>query len=202
MKKVVALFFGLITLLPFIFIGWLLYKAYPSTPVAILNLLIIMTGVMIAFTVYLKAVKRATSDQESLTADFPPLELGLKPVSPAEFCKNYESKQGNLYFILEEEVENIQLLKAEYDKLRDELHLKFDQGITLTFRSVLFLHVGDHQFAIKHVDEFSMKNKQGTHRFEKYRNEITVLTSIEKEAVKISKQEAVCVFEWEKLDHK
>jgi len=80
---------------------------------------------------------------------------------------------------------------VDYDKLRDELQLKFEQGITLTFRSVLFLLVGDYQFAIKHVDEFSMKNKQGT-----YRNEITVLTSSEKEAVKISKQEAVCVFEW------
>jgi len=86
---------------------------------------------------------------------------------------------------------SVTVTQVDYDKLRDELQLKFEQGITLTFRSVLFLLVGDYQFAIKHVDEFSMKNKQGT-----YRNEITVLTSSEKEAVKISKQEAVCVFEW------
>jgi amino acid transporter len=91
MKKFTAFVFALLTLLPFVVIAWLLYSNFASTPVAIINLLIIMTGVMLAFIVYNRII--IGKDENSIKANtehYPHIESALIYVLPSDFVSKLE----------------------------------------------------------------------------------------------------------------
>src|SRR5690554_8042094 len=91
MKKFTAFTLAILTLIPFVVIAWLLYSNFHSTPVAIFNLLIIMTGVMLSFIVYSRVLNGSNNNYVKVnTEHYPYIEGALIYVMPSDFVSKLE----------------------------------------------------------------------------------------------------------------
>lgn len=155
MKKFTAFALSLLTIVPFVAIAWLLYSNFHSTPVVIVNLLIVMTGVMLAFIVYNRIVVGSDKNSIKVNMDhFPYIERALIYVLPSDFVAKLEKTKGKIYLASTDEVESdVTLLDGEYNKLTDEITLKFSNGIGLMVRGSTTVAVGDNQFLFYGFEE-------------------------------------------------
>lgn len=164
MKKFAAISLALIVTFIFALIGWFLYKAYPTTPVLIINLVLIMTGVLLGYTVYNKIyVDSVTNYYEYLENKFPEPEMALIYAVPDDFCNKIEYNTGSIYIVgLDEIVEGVKLTKATYNKLIDEVEITYTKGIKIKVRGLNTIAVGDEQFMFYGFKEmeFVSKNEQ------------------------------------------
>jgi hypothetical protein len=155
MKKFTAFVFALLTLLPFVVIAWLLYSNFASTPVAIINLLIIMTGVMLAFIVYNRII--IGKDENSIKANtehYPHIESALIYVLPSDFVSKLEKTKGKIFMVSTDEIEkDITLINGEYNKLTDVISLTYSNGISTTIKGATTIAVGDNQFLFYGFEE-------------------------------------------------
>jgi|SRR5690554_1465335 len=155
MKKFTAILLALLTIIPFAAIAWLLYSNIPSTPVAIINLLIIMTGVILAFFVYNRTLNGKTDNSIKANTDhYPHIESALIYVTPLDFCTKLEKNKGKLFMVSSEEAEkDITIVGGEYNKLTDVITLTYTNGLSTTISGVRTVAVGDNQFLFFGFDE-------------------------------------------------
>lgn len=155
MKKFTAFVLSLLTIVPFATIAWLLYSNFPTTPVVIINLLILMTGVLLAFIVYNRTM--VSSDKNSIkvnTDHFPYMERALIYVMPQDFVSKLEKNRGKIFLVSTDEVESeVSLIDGDFNKLRDIITLRYTNGITTKIRGSRTVAVGDNQFLFYGFDE-------------------------------------------------
>ncbi|HLW39189.1 MAG TPA: hypothetical protein VKX31_02275 [Brumimicrobium sp.] len=198
MKKLIGIILGLLTLAPFIGIAFLFYVKLQSTPALIVILIVLMTGVMLAYFVYTKKAKNLVLDgaTENPTT-FPKIESGLIHVAPAVFCEKLEKTQGNLYLIGFAEPETqLSLVDGSYNKLTDETVLRFSDGIRLELKGVSTISVGNNQFIIKDAKEIEfIKGKQRA-RLQFIGKKVYISSGIQKEEIRIDNKGAKMLFEF------
>src|SRR5690606_31412987 len=100
MKKIIAVCLALLVLLPFVFLSFWIYGELQTTPALIVTLVVLMTGVILAYYVYSKKVKKLIPDIKNAEHDFfPETEKDLLFVSPLSFCEKLEKTKGDLYLL-------------------------------------------------------------------------------------------------------
>lgn len=161
MKKFTAISLALIIVLVFALIGWFLYKTYPTTPVLIINLVLIMTGVLLGYTVYNRIyIDSITNYYEYDGSKFPELEMSLIYAVPDDFCNKIDYNKGAMNIIgVDDIIHNVKVTKATYNKLIDEVELKFDPGITINVKGLHTIAVGDEQFMFYGFKEMKFQSK-------------------------------------------
>lgn len=164
MKKFTAISLALIVIFIFALTGWFLYKTYPTTPVLIINLVLIMTGVLLGYTVYNKIyVDSVTNYYEYLESKFPEPEMALIYAVPDDFCNKIEYNTGSIYIVgIDDILKDVKLTKATYNKLIDEVEITYTKGIKIKVRGLNTIAVGDEQFMFYGFKEmeFISKNEQ------------------------------------------
>ncbi|WP_107039181.1 hypothetical protein [Brumimicrobium mesophilum] len=159
MKKFTAFALSLLTIVPFVAIAWLLYSNFHSTPVVIINLLIVMTGVMLAFIVFNRII--VGNDKNAIVIDtdhFPYIERALIYVMPQDFVAKLEKSQGTIFLATNSEVgKKVSIIEGDFNKLTDTISLKFTNGISTTIRGSRTVAVGDNQFLFHGFDELIHK---------------------------------------------
>lgn len=198
MKKFTALIISLLTILPFIGIAWYLYSHFPSTPVAIINLLITMTGVMCAFIVYNRIVMG--KDENAIKVDlesYPYIERALIYVLPADFISKLDKPVGKIFMASAGEVETkITLIEGNYNKLTDEIKLKFTNGVKLMVRGSATVAVGDNQFLFYGFEELIHTKGKEKYIFQWEDNRLVRKYNDEEINVKIPDRLPVYIFDW------
>lgn len=161
MKKFNAILLSLLTLSVFVIIGWLLYKNYPTTPVVIINLVLIMAGVLLAYTVYHRFYTDSiTNYYDYKESHFPEPEGALIYAMPDDFCNKIEFNKGSVFITgMDEILKDIKLTKAEYDKLLDEVNIEFNNGVSLKVNGISTIAVGDEQFMFYGFNKMEYKSK-------------------------------------------
>lgn len=161
MKKFKAIILSLLTLSVFVIIGWLLYKNYPTTPVVIINLVLIMVGVLLAYTVYNRFyIDSITNYYDCKESEFPEPEGALIYAMPDDFCNKIEYNKGSVFIIgIDQILKDIKLTKAKYDKLLDELTIHFNNGTSLKVNGISTIAVGDEQFMFYGFNKMEFNSK-------------------------------------------
>lgn len=162
MKKVTAIVLALITVFLFSIIGWFLYKNFPTTPVLIINLVLIMTGVLLGYTVYNRVyIDSITNYYDYKGSHFPEPEMALIYAVPDDFCNKMEYNTGSMYIVgVDEIIHDIKVTKAVYNKLLDEVELRFSKGIVIKVIGINTIAVGDEQFMFYGFKEMEFKSKE------------------------------------------
>lgn len=165
MKKFTAFALSLLTIVPFAAIAWLLYSNFHSTPVVIVNLLIVMTGVMLAFIVFNRILAEKDENAIKLNPEeFPYIERALIYVMPQDFVGKLEKNKGKLFIATSDEIKSdITVTEGDFNKLTDTISLKFTNGITTSIRGARTVAVGDNQFLFHGFDE--LIHKEGSKKF-------------------------------------
>lgn len=165
MKKFTAFALSILTIVPFVAIAWFLYYNFHSTPVAIINLLIVMTGVLLAFIVYNRTL--ISNDENVLKIDmdhFPYIESALIYVMPQDFVGKLEKNKGKLFIATSDKIKSdVTVTEGDFNKLTDTISLKFTNGITTSIRGARTVAVGDNQFLFHGFDE--LIHKEGSKKF-------------------------------------
>jgi len=161
MKKLTAIFLALLVVFVFALIGWFLYKNYPTTPVLIINLFLIMTGVLLGYTVYNKVyIDSITNYYEYQGNRFPEPEMALIYAVPDDFCNKIEYNTGSINIVgINEIIDNVKVTKATYNKLIDEVEISFSKGINIKVKGLNTIAVGDEQFMFYGFKEMNFKSK-------------------------------------------
>lgn len=162
MKKVTAIVLALITVFLFALIGWFLYKNFPTTPVLIINLVLIMTGVLLGYTVYNRVyIDSITNYYDYKESHFPEPEMALIYAVPDDFCNKMEYNTGSMYIVgVDEIIHDVKVTKAIYNKLLDEVELRFSKGIVIKVKGINTIAVGDEQFMFYGFKEMEFKSKE------------------------------------------
>lgn len=149
MKKFTAIIVSILILALFVLSAWWLYRNFYSTPMLILNLLIILTGVLLSITVYLRLAGGEENQIFIEEEEYPNLENGLIYVQVSDFVSKYEKNKGSLYIIgIDIKEDTFKLEKATFKKLTDELKLEFSPSLVITLTGVSTIAVGESQFMI------------------------------------------------------
>lgn len=161
MKKFTAIILALIVIFVFALIGWFLYKNYPTTPVLIINLVLIMTGVLLGYTVYNKIyIDSITNYYEYLGNKFPDPETALIYAVPDDFCNKMEYNVGSINVVgVDEIIHDVKVTKATYNKLIDEVNITFTKGINVRVKGLNTIAVGDEQFMFYGFKEMEFNSK-------------------------------------------
>jgi len=198
MKKFTAFAFALLTLVPFVIIAWLLYTYFHNTPIVIVNLLIIMTGVMLGLIVFNRLMVGNNHNYiKANTTHYPHIEGALIYVMPSDFVSKLEKKSGKLFLATTDEVEkNITLVNGEYNKLTDEISLFYTQGISTTIRGARTIAVGDYQFLLYGFEELVHQKGKGKTIFQWEKDRLVQKNGKELISIKIPNQSPVYIFDW------
>ena len=161
MKKITAIFLALIVIFLFAIAGWFLYMNYPTTPVLIINLVLIMTGVLLGYTVYNKVyIDSITNYYEYLGSKFPEPEMALIYAVPDDFCNKIEYNTGSINIVgIDEIIRDVRVTKATYNKLIDEVEITFTKGIKVKVKGLNTIAVGDEQFMFYGFKEMEFTSK-------------------------------------------
>jgi hypothetical protein len=159
MKKFTAFALALLTIVPFLVLDWLLYSNFPITPVVIINLVIMMTGVMFSFIVYNRIVAGKNENSIKVNTDhYPHIEGALIYVMPSDFVAKLEKIKGKIFLASTDEVEkDTTLTGGDYNKLTDVITLNYTKGISTTIRGSRTVAVGDNQFLFYGFNELIHK---------------------------------------------
>lgn len=198
MKKFTAFTLTLLTIIPFVIIAWLLYSNFPTTPVVIINLVIMMAGVMLAFIVYNRII--VGNDKNSIKANtdhYPHIEGLLIYVMPSDFVSKLEKTKGKLFLASTDEVEkDLTLIDGKYNKLTDEITLNYTNGISTMIRGSRTVAVGDDQFLFYGFEELiHTKGKEKT-VFMWEENRLVQKNGEELLSIKIPDRLPVYIFDW------
>lgn len=198
MKKTKAIILGLLTLLPFIGLAFLMYYLLQSTPMLIIILIILMAGVMLAFFVYTKNTKGITEDtNQNVTLLFPEREKNMLKIHPKKFCEKLEKYTGNLYiFGLEEAQKDITLVSGEYDRLTDKLTLKYTNGLRTVLYGTSSIAVGYNQFAIYVTEEIEVVKNTVKTTFKVQSSQLIQRNGEEQVIIKRKPKHPVYLFTW------
>jgi hypothetical protein len=161
MKKVTAIVLALITVFLFALIGWFLYKNFPTTPVLIINLVLIMTGVLLGYTVYNRVyIDSITNYYDYKESHFPEPEMALIYAVADDFCNKIEYNTGSMNIVgVEEIIRDVKVTKAVYNKLLDEVDLTFSKGLNIKVKGLNTIAIGDEQFMFYGFKEMEFKSK-------------------------------------------
>lgn len=161
MKKFTAIILAILTVFVFALIGWFLYKNYPTTPVLIINLVLIMTGVLLGYTVYNRIYINSITDYyEYKESMFPEPEMALIYAVPDDFCNKIEYNTGSMYIVgIDEILHDVKVIKATYNKLIDEVEITFSKGISVKVKGLSTIAVGDEQFMFYGFKEMEFRSK-------------------------------------------
>lgn len=161
MKKFTAIILAILVIFIFALSGWFLYKTYPTTPVLIINLVLIMTGVLLGYAVYNKVyIDSITNYYEYLGSKFPEPETALIYAVPDDFCNKMEYNTGSINIVgIDEIIHDIKVTKASYNKLLDEVELTFTKGINIKIKGLNTIAVGDEQFMFYGFKEMEFSSK-------------------------------------------
>ncbi|PKR80500.1 hypothetical protein CW751_08980 [Brumimicrobium salinarum] len=198
MKKFTAFALSILTIVPFVAIAWVLYYNFHSTPVAIINLLIVMTGVLLAFIVYNRTL--ISNDENVLKIDmdhFPYIESALIYVMPQDFVSKLDKNTGHIFIAASEEtIDNVTLVDGNFDKLTDTITLKYTNGITTTVRGSRTVAVGDNQFLFYGFDELIHKKGSKKSIFQWEDDRLIQKNGNEIFPISIPDRMPVYVFDW------
>ena len=197
MKKFAALFLALVNLAIFSLAAWWLYRNYHSTPVLIANLLIILTGVLISYTIYNRIINDDKNVIKYLDDDFPEIESGLIYAQVADFCNKYDKNKGFLFIVgIDIPDHKFDLQNVKFDKLTDELSFSFSPSLQLKLTGVSTIAVGDEQFMI-HGFELCEIQFKGKHELNWTRNKLEIKkVNEETKTIKLPPQKPTIVFDW------
>lgn len=164
MKKFTAILLALIVIFTFAISGWFLYKNYPTTPVLIINLVLIMTGVLLGYTVYNRIyIDSITNYYEYLGNKFPEPEMALIYAVPDDFCNKMEYNTGAINVVgIDDIIRDVKVTKATYNKLIDEVEVTFTKGINVKIKGLNTIAVGDEQFMFYGFSEMEFTSKEGS----------------------------------------
>lgn len=198
MKKTKAIILGLLTLLPFIGLAFLMYYLLQTTPMLIIILIILMAGVMLAFFVYTKTKKEDTEDtNQKITLQFPERETDMLKIHPVEFCEKLEKYTGDLYILgLEEVQKGVTLVSGEYDRLTDKLTLKYTRGIRTVFYNTPSIAVGYNQFVIYNTEEIEVVKNTVKTSFKVHHNQLVQQQGDDQISIKRKSKHPVYLFTW------
>ena len=198
MKKFTAIALALITIIPFATAAWLLYSNIPTTPVAIINLLIIMTGVLLAFFVYNRALNGKDKNYIKANTDhYPHIEGALIYVLPIDFVSKLELGIGKIFLVSSEEAEeDITLIDGQYNKLTDVISLNYSNGIKTTIKGSTTVAVGDNQFLFYGFEELIHSNGKNETVFQWERDRLVQRNGEELVSIKIPDRSPVYIFDW------
>lgn len=197
MKKFAAFLLALLILGIFVFVAWWLYRSYHSTPVLILNLLIILTGVLISYTIYNYVFNSDKNITRYTDEDFPPVETGLIYAQVEDFCNKYEKEKGKLFIIgFDIPEEPFQLTNVKFDKLTDQLTFQFSPALKLELTGVSTIAVGDEQFLIHGFEEAKL-HYGGNHNMNWTRNQLVLeKNKQEPQILKFPPHQPTILFDW------
>lgn len=197
MKKFAALIIALVNLGVFIIAAWWLYKSFYSTPVLIANLLLILTGVLLSYTIYNQLSINQKNIIRLIDDDFPTIESGLIYAEINDFCNKYEKNKGILFVAgIDEKITELTLQKVQYQKLTDLLTFTFSPSLTMKLKGVSTIAVGDEQFMIHGFTTCEIKSKE-TYLFDWSGNQIILKSKNQVEKiVKIPDQKPTLLFDW------
>lgn len=198
MKKFTAFALSLLTVVPFVAIAWVLYSNFHSTPVVIVNLLVVMTGVMLAFVVYNRII--VGDDKNAIkvnTEHFPYIERALIYVMPQDFVAKLEKTHGKIFMATTDEVEHdIALVGGDFNRLTDTITLKYTNGVTTTIRGSRTVAVGDNQFLFHGFDELVHSKGKDKYTFLWEEDRLVQKNGNELISVKIPDRLPVYIFDW------
>ncbi|HLW30348.1 MAG TPA: hypothetical protein VKX29_05785 [Brumimicrobium sp.] len=198
MKKFTAFTLAILTLIPFVVIAWLLYSNFHSTPVAIFNLLIIMTGVMLSFIVYSRVLNGSNNNYVKVnTEHYPYIEGALIYVMPSDFVSKLEKTPGKLFLATTEEVEkNLTLTGGDYNKLTDVITLLYTKGVSTSIRGARTVAVGDNQFLFYGFEELIHTKGKVKTIYQWEQDRLVQKNGEELVSVKIPDRLPVYIFDW------
>lgn len=168
----------------------------------IVNLILIMTGVLMGYTVYHQILyyngKNVVPYEDY---EFPQLEDGLIYVLPSDFCSKTEKFKGNLYLTgLRAARTDLKLLTADYVKLTDEVHLNFDQGTSVEVKGISTIGLGDEQFIFFGFEHLRFISKEEAFELYWYESHLELIRNAEKYLVRIPDGAPTFVFDWSERD--
>ncbi|MFA5574366.1 MAG: hypothetical protein WC994_04860 [Brumimicrobium sp.] len=199
MQKTKAILYSLLTLTPFVVLAFVLYNIVPSTPMLIIILLILMAGVILGYYVYSKN-KNEIDNKSNNTKNiqFPDREKNLLKVYPKAFCDKLEKYTGSLYLLgIDKPFDNITIVDGRYNALKDELTLKYTNGIRTIITGVKSIAVGYNQFVIYEYDEISIIKNRERISFRHFRNSLVQLEVKDSIEVKAKMSLPLYMFVWE-----
>lgn len=160
MKKFAAILLALIIIFVFALIGWFLYKNFPTTPVLIINLVLIMAGVLLGYTVYNRIyIDSITNYYEYMGSKFPEPEMALIYAVPDDFCNKIEYNTGAINVVgIDDILHDVKVTKAAYNKLLDEVEITFSKGIVVKVKGLSTIAVGDEQFMFYGFKQMEFKS--------------------------------------------
>jgi hypothetical protein len=197
MKKFVAVLLSLLLLLGFAFLAWWLYSNFHSTPVLIANLLLVLTGVLLSITAYLKLSEDESKMIVILDEDYPEIESGIIYAQVDDFASKFEKKEGELFIIgLDKKGSNHNLENVAYNKLTDELKLTFKPSLNIAIKGAATIGIGDNQFLIFGFDTAVIKEKD-TSLMDWKSNRLLLSKNNQKPTrIKFPAQQPTMIFSW------
>lgn len=201
MKKFTAFVLMLLTVTPFIVAAYFLYLNFPTTPVVIINIVLMMTGVLLAFLVYNRVIIGDDKNYIKANTDhYPHIEGALIYVMPNDFVDKLEKTPGRLFLATTDEVEeNLTIIGGEYNKLIDEITLKYNQGITTKIRGSRTVAVGDHQFLFYGFEELTHTKGKKKTVYQWEENRLVQKNGEELISIKIPDRLPVYIFDWKEM---
>ena len=197
MKKFVAVIVSLITLGLFVILAWWLYRNFHSTPMLIVNLLIVLTGLLISITIYFRLGEDYRNKKLIDEEDYPPIETGLIYADVQDFVNKHESEEGKLFIVgIDIKDKSYRLKKVTFNKLIDELVFDLGSELQIILTGVSTIAVGDKQM-IRYGFETGVIKYDKQYDFD-WRGNRLMLNSEKNEPVqlKIPAQMPTIIFDW------
>lgn len=198
MRKLSAYLVGAVVMITFILVAWFLYSQFDaSTEMLIIVLTLLMVGTMVTITVINRMLHR-TKKKVVEQQHYPMIEKDLLRVTPEGFCEKLNKKyKGNLYFIAPDLTEKeIILIEGIYNKLTDQIQLKFTRGVNTIIKGADFFEVGDYQFMLRKFDKMIHTKAKQKITLRWNRSHLVQLKEKEEVPISLPIQLPVLLFDW------
>jgi len=157
-----------------------------------------MTGVMLAFIVYNRVLLGDDKNSIKVNTDhFPYIEGALIYVMPQDFVAKLEKTKGKIFLASTNEIEDdVTLIGGDYNKLTDEITLKYNNGISTMIRGSRTVAVGDNQFLFYGFEE--LVHTKGKEKFDFLweENRLVQKNGNELISIKMPDRLPVYIFDW------
>ena len=195
-RKILSIFIFLAVL----GVSYFIYRTIPSTPVLIIILIALFLSVLnlfLSFKVNLPPqIKKTIVSDENI----PELESLLIYITPIDFANKLDLGKGKLWFSFEKEPRELELIGAEFNKLKDLLTVKFKGGFHFEIIGITTIPIGDKQFHLHGFNTLYFKKN----------NKVIISLNWETDYLKLDKTEEdevlilddgvpVLVFEWDEI---
>mgnify|MGYP000055940561 CR=1 FL=1 len=197
MLKVKAVLFSLVPFLVIFSISIFIYASFQSTPALLLVFFLTLLSFVVSIRVYKRMMNRSGEKVKHVETDLPRIENDLIYIDVESFAEKFSKEKGILYLAGEKVVNDKTNLEAvSYDKLTDELEIRFSSRIKINAKGMQNIGVGDKQVCLFFFEKLTVKVGNRSRYFSMHKKELYEHRGEEKSHVIFTHSIPPLVFHW------